>query len=244
MPTEPLPNSGVARPDLMVLFDQDGLLAVDKPPGLPVHPTRDPLRPSVLGLLQRRDPTQQIGLVHRLDVETSGVLLLARNKTLEAELGRAFAERRVHKTYVAVCEGKWAATLPHTVHNYLKPQKARGRERMTSVRSGGEVARSQIVAAQNNRSVCAVVIQPETGRRHQIRAHLSGLGLPLAGDGLYGAQGQPPAPRILLHAWQIELDHPRTGAVLRIQSPFPRDLLEFATDHGLDLAALAVPTRP
>lgn len=244
MPPQPPSHPTVLPPELPVLFDRDGLLAVDKPPGLPVHPTRDPQRPSVLAMVQRQNPTQHIGLIHRLDVDTSGVLLLARDKALEAELGRAFAERRVHKTYLALCEGQWTAELPFDIHNYLKPLKVRGIERMTAVRSGGEVARSQVVAVQNGRGVCAVVIQPQTGRRHQIRAHLSGLGLPLAGDALYGARGRPAAPRVLLHAWQVTLEHPQTGEALCIQSPLPRDLQEFAAGHGLDLAALSVPAQP
>ena len=223
---------------LPILFDRDGLLAVAKPPGLPVHPTRDLQRPSVLGLLQRAYPTQHIGLVHRLDVDTTGVLLLTRAKALQAELGRAFAERRVHKTYVALCEGRLEASLPLAIHNYLKPQKLSGIERMVAVRSGGEVARSTVVAVRNGVQLCAVVVQPETGRRHQIRAHLSGLGTPLCGDRLYGAKGRPPAPRVMLHAWHIELPHPQTGEKLLISCAIPDNFAQFARQHDLPLADL------
>lgn len=214
-------------------MNRDGILAVAKPPGVAVHATRDPQRPHVLGLLakwlQASGDSGHLGLVHRLDVETSGVLLLCRDRALEAQLGRAFAQRRVHKTYVAVCQGQPSQVPPLIIANYLKAERVAGVERMRAVRSGGEAAQTVLAAALTGAGSGSLILaRPATGRRHQIRAHLAGVGLPIQGDRLYGAAPTAAVPRIMLHALQLQLDHPQSGEHLTLKADLPDDWLAAA----------------
>lgn len=149
----------MTTPPLPILYDDQGLLAVAKPAGLPVHPTVDRNRPSALGMLTtwlaQQGDDRHLGLVHRLDADTSGVLLLCRDSALETELGRAFADRRVHKTYLAVTMGgdpepKW------TLRNHLRVKKIAGMEKTVAVNAGGDRAHTDFALLGANADACLI----------------------------------------------------------------------------------------
>lgn len=225
-------------PDSALIFVDAWIAVVDKPPGLPVHATPDPqrdhLQAAVGRLLARRGhQPADVGVAHRLDVGTSGLVVLGRTPDMTAELGALFAGRAVHKTYLALTHR--ADPLPQgplDVRNHLAPGK-RNDWPMVAVRSGGDAAWTTLQTLAT--SAHAVLWQAElhTGRRHQIRAHLAGLHMPLLGDTAYGAT--PSAPRPMLHAWHLTLPHPNTGTPLSWTCPPPPDFTATVTRLGLTL---------
>ncbi len=228
-----------------VLYEDDVLLAIDKPAGLPFHPTADPARPSLV-VEVRRFLSERAGTgaqpylaVHqRLDRETSGVALFAKTRDVNAALAAAFAEGRVVKVYHALTERPNA--LPSrqwTIENALALVGTGRKARVRSVATGGQRARTELTLLKVLRSALLIQARPQTGRRHQIRAHLAEAGFAILGDTRYGARGAGggAVPRVMLHAQRIELPHPLTGASLAIESRYPvdfRDALEQLSAGG------------
>ncbi len=216
----------VALTPRRILFEDDALLAVDKPSGLVSHATVDPARDHLVAALRRllvaRDgDAGHLSLIHRLDRGTSGVVVLSRDPAADGELGEAFRAKTATKTYLAIVRPRDdAAVVAQTIDAYLAPAKGPG-GRTAIVRAGGQPARTEVVPLARRDGLVLVQARPTTGRTHQIRAHLSHVGLPLLGDALYGVE-EPDAKRLMLHAWRLELPHPRTGAPLAIEAPWPR----------------------
>jgi RluA family pseudouridine synthase len=210
-----------------ILFEDADLLAVDKPSGLVAHATVDPRRDHLIAATSRfladRDGTiGHLRMHHRLDRETSGVVLFSRSPTVDAALGSAFSERRVLKVYLAVVHCPASATPPPAavvVRNYLAPGRGPA-GRTVVVRAGGKPAETSVRVLARGEDLALVEARPHTGRTHQIRVHLAELGLPIAGDTLYGSAPHAPG-RLLLHAARLELAHPRDGNALRIAAPVP-----------------------
>jgi len=221
-----------------VRYEDDWLIVVDKPAGLPTHATIDPARPHLHGAVQlllagrvgpAGDPdgpgpaVPYLAVHHRLDVETTGLVLFAKDRSVNAALAEAFATRQVVKEYLAVCRG----ALPQpawTVRNHLgRISPANRAARYGAVRHGGDPAETAFRFIRRLADGALLVeARPRTGRTHQIRVHLAGCGLPIVGDRLYsGAVG----PRVLLHAWRLRLPHPVTGATLAVDSEIPADLI-------------------
>lgn len=212
--------------DLPILFEDAHLAAVDKPAGLAVHGAPDDRAPSVaawwlarLGEAAQGFDVDRPGIVHRLDKETSGVLLLAKTPEAQAALSRAFERRAARKTYLAVVEG--VPPQAEAVIEAAIDRDPRERTRM-AVTSRGRPARTayRVIASDGRRSVLEVY--PETGRTHQIRVHLAAIGVPVAQDAVYGAG--VPGSRQLLHALFLEIPHP-AGGRLRVGAAAPSDLL-------------------
>ncbi|WBL36074.1 RluA family pseudouridine synthase [Tepidiforma flava] len=212
--------------DLPVVYEDDLVAAVAKPAGLAVHGAPGDAGPSVagwwlakLGGAAGAFDAERPGIVHRLDKETSGVLLLAKTPAAQAALSRAFEERLAKKVYLAVVDG--VPAQPRAVIEAPIDRDPRDRTRM-AVTSRGRPARTEyrVVASGNGRAVLEVY--PETGRTHQIRVHLAAAGTPVAQDAVYGRA--EPGGRQLLHALQIAVPHP-AGGVLRAGAPAPADLL-------------------
>ncbi len=206
-----------APPKVRILHEDAALLVVEKPAGLPSEPTRDPRRPSVLGAFERA-----VGLPHRLDLDTSGVLVLAKTQEALAALNAAFESRRARKVYEALVHG--ALEGERTIESFLAPAGSRaGKERFGSVRSGGKKAITlvRLLRAEGERT--RVECEPQTGRTHQIRVHLAEAGHPIVGDELYGAPAgeHDRLGRFLLHARVLEVEHPLTGESVRFESPVP-----------------------
>lgn len=193
-----------------IVYRGRSLLVVAKPPGVPTEPTRDPARDSVVSLVRRElalPPEAFLQVPHRLDLDTSGVLLLARDRDTLAALNDAFATRAVDKTYLALVHGCPAADAG-TWASFLAPgQRVAGKVRWGSVRAGGKKAITDYRVLRRDGDRALVECRPKTGRTHQLRVHLSEAGHPIVGDELYGAPRGEHARmgRFLLHAWRLVL---------------------------------------
>ena len=208
-----------------VLYEDDDVIAVDKPVGVPSMDD-DGVPARLARWLAERDagegaPPAYLGIHQRLDRETSGVILYAKRKEANAGLARAFADRSVEKIYVAAVD-RWPRGVSRTLRDHLDKKK----DRRVHVGPRGKLAvtHARELERHGDRSILEVRI--ETGRTHQIRAQLAHAGAPIVGDTLYGGA---PAPRLMLHAHSLTLAHPRTGALLRIDSPLPPDLVDSGT---------------
>ena len=231
--------------ELTVLHQDAALIVLDKPPGLAVHPGAG--RPSgtlVHRLLARFPELEGVGgpgrpgIVHRLDKDTSGVLVVARTPAAYRALQRAFAERRVEKRYLAVVYG-----TPEPGQGEIDAAIGRHpeeRKRMTvrpSAAAGARPALTRYRTLAAAAGVALLEIDLATGRTHQIRVHLKSLRHPIVGDPVYGEsrwKGLPGPvqaplrtfPRPALHAWRLAFEHPDTGHRAAFQAPVPRDLRE------------------
>jgi 23S rRNA pseudouridine1911/1915/1917 synthase len=214
-----------------ILHDADGLVAVDKPPWLSMQRTRASFRSALEHQLQALLADRTLWAVHRLDRQTSGVALFARGRERAAELGSAFAARRVTKRYFA-CVSPAPREDAFSVRGFLGRVAHPVRFKFGLFEGPGEGRRASAtqfrVVARGARGARVEAI-PETGRTHQLRVHLASSGTPIAGDDLYGplfAQGAPhAAARVLLHA--AELAVPRVCGSLVLAAPEPPELAEF-----------------
>lgn len=227
---------------LEILYEDDHLAAINKPPGLVVHPAPGQWGGTVVNALLFRwgwnEDTETVrpGIVHRLDKDTSGVLLVAKNLPTLEMLSRAFKERQVHKTYSAVVIG-----VPKAKNGTIALPIGRHpveRKKMAIVSQGGREAVSRYQVIAEVRTMSLLRLFPETGRTHQLRVHLAALGCPILGDAVYGRndrnlKGADPVaqtfPRQALHAEEIQLLHPRTGIPLCIRAPYPSDFNQLLT---------------
>ncbi|MEL7312783.1 MAG: 23S rRNA pseudouridine(1911/1915/1917) synthase RluD [Pseudomonadota bacterium] len=222
-----------------VVYEDDAVIVIDKPAGLVVHPgAGNPDGTLVNGLLYRYPELsvlQRAGLVHRIDKDTSGLLMVARTLESHTELVRALAERRISRTYRAVCHGclTGGGTINAPIGRHPKD-----RLRM-SVRSDGRESTTHYRISTRFAHNTAVDVQLETGRTHQIRVHFAHLRHPLVGDALYGGRRRiPPGgdqalnqiladfPRQALHAATLEFEHPVKGEPVTVQAPLPDDMVQ------------------
>ncbi len=213
------------------------LLVVEKPAGLLCVPGRGEDKQDCLSArVQALHPEALI--VHRLDMATSGLLLMARSPEAQRLLSQAFAERRIHKQYVAVVDGRMAETgpasadgwqlidLPIAVDWPQRPLRAidpvAGKPSQTRWRLDEAASLEALGSPQAQSPSSRVLLEPLTGRSHQLRVHLKALGHPIVGDTLYASQAVAArAPRLLLHASALAFAHPLTGQPLRFDSPAP-----------------------
>jgi 23S rRNA pseudouridine1911/1915/1917 synthase len=220
-----------------VLYEDEHLLAIDKPPGMVVHPAPGTRRGTLVNALVHRlgvlagvgDPDRP-GIVHRLDRDTSGVLLVARTTAALEALARQFRERTIAKRYLAIVRGTLAAesgTIDRAVGRH-----PRERKRMSVHSRRGRRAITRWKVVERLPGATLVRLAPETGRTHQLRVHLAALGHPIVGDRVYGVRrsarsaGVVAAPRQALHAEEIRFAHPADGRPVTIRAPLPED---FAT---------------
>lgn len=233
---------------LTVAYEDETMLIVDKPAGMVVHPSagheRGTLVHAVLGRArQRGEPLGSIagiarpGIVHRLDKETSGLLLVAKTDAAQAGLMRQFGERSIDKEYLALVRGD----APARRGRIEAPvgRDPRDRQRMAVVAGGREaVTEYEVLAAGGGHTL--LLLRPRTGRTHQIRAHLAYLGLPIVGDLRYGGGTGPGGlRRQFLHAARVTLRRPSDGRVVHAWSALPDDLRA-----SLDAAGLAATGLP
>ncbi len=228
---------------LSVVFEDAHVLALDKPAGVVVHPTWGHRENTLLnGLLWRaREWDAEVArprLVHRLDKDTSGLLLVAKTRAAHAALARAFQRRQVSKAYLAVVHGHAPAD-----HGRIDLPIARDPDDPKRRRAGDPAGRPaltrwQLLTTAPATAFALLQCRPETGRTHQLRVHLAAIGLAIVGDPLYGRPD--PFPRQALHAASLQLAHPVTGAPLHLTAPLPPDLLSLLTQLGI---APPPPTR-
>ena len=225
------PDTGVAaeRSPLRVLFEDDHILAIDKPPGVAVHPgPGHPTGTIVNALLGRDGPLSTIGgderpgIVHRLDKDTSGVMLAAKTNAAHTALSRQFQSRSVEKVYIALLRG--IMEPPVGAIEAALGRDPNNRQRMAVVVAGRPALTRYRVLAHLRSGSTLVEAQPQTGRPHQIRVHFASLRHPVAGDVIYARGSRDPVPRLFLHARSLTFTHPDTAETLRIQSPLADDL--------------------
>jgi 23S rRNA pseudouridine1911/1915/1917 synthase len=219
--------------DLTVLHRDQHLLVVDKPAGLLVHPVPGYRGPTMVqGLLAELGGEGiRPGIVHRLDRDTSGLLVVARDDRTLARLQSALRRRRIQRSYVALVRGR-----PGSRRGTIEAPIGRDRRDPTRVSLDSDVARAAvthfaIVEALEGRSLLDVEL--ETGRTHQIRVHLAAVGNPVVGDPLYGHGPELGLERQFLHAARLRFEHPWSGEQLDVRSPLPPDLAS-----ALDMARI------
>ena len=242
VPEEPAPEHVTPEQiPLRILYEDDALMVIDKPAGMVVHPAAGNYTGTVVNALLGRnlelaeefeesgDPARP-GIVHRLDKDTSGCLLVAKSARAMDRLCRMFAEREVAKTYAAI-----VAPCPKVAAAEIRTQIGRhpvNRKKMAVVQRGGKEALTRFSVLRKGRigTVSAALLQVRilTGRTHQIRVHMSYYGSPVIGDAVYGGNGRIPAPRQMLHAWKVSFPHPFTGEMLSFEAPFPADFQQYA----------------
>ncbi len=222
---------------LAVVHQDRALFVINKPAGMVVHPGAGNARHTLQNALLALDPklalVPRAGLVHRLDKDTSGLLVVARTPEAHARLVAALAEREIERTYLAICRG--SMTGGGTVDTPIGRHRTQ-RTRMT-VRSDGREAITHYRIVKRYRDHTFVRVQLETGRTHQIRVHLAHIGYPIIGDPVYGGRRRLPAgcgpalaaslgafPRQALHAARLALAHPLTGRKLEWETPIPEDM--------------------
>jgi 23S rRNA pseudouridine1911/1915/1917 synthase len=220
------------------LYEDEALLAVNKPAGMVTHPAyRHPdgtLWDAVLAR-QMRMGLVRPWLLHRLDRETSGVILFAKTVEARRALVRQFERHTIRKRYLALL----AASLPDLAGMIDAPLARDPLDRRrTIVALEGQPSSTRYWALASENGVTLALAKPVTGRTRQIRAHFASVGAPLLGDTLYypeGHWGAQAAPRAMLHAWRLDIQYPGTGANLTIAAPVPLDFVDAARRYGLDI---------
>jgi 23S rRNA pseudouridine1911/1915/1917 synthase len=212
-------------PSLEIVFEDEHLLVVDKGPGLVVHPARghreDTLAQLLAPLAAGGEP-ERAGIVHRLDRDTSGLLVVSRSQEAHRRLQAALASRKIEREYLALVEGRPPARTG-TIEAPIG-RDPRIRTRMAVGGAGAREARTHFALERALSGTSLLRLRLETGRTHQIRVHLQAIGYPVAGDPEYGTPGLLGLERQFLHATRLAFDHPITGERVEVSSPLPEDL--------------------
>ena len=223
-----------AQPEQMqldVIFEDDDLLVLNKPAGIVMHPGAGHQQHTLVNALLAHCSNlsgiggkERPGIVHRLDKETSGALVVAKNDATHRDLSSQFAARTMTKIYLALVAGTLRKTsgiidkaiARHPVH----------RQRMSIARRQGRSAKTEYRVLRAGGDISLVECILHSGRTHQIRVHLHHLGHPVLGDKLYGGKRAGDFPRQMLHAWKLAFRHPRSGQELKFEAPVPADFAE------------------
>jgi len=228
-----------------VLLEDEHLLAIDKPAGLAVHGGSGVSFGVIEQLRKARPSARTLELVHRLDRETSGILLVAKKRSALLRLQDQFRERETGKTYLALAVGRWPANkkvIDLPLHKYLLAgdEPGAGERRVKVVGADdpdGMRSITLVKVARHLAGFSLLEVTIKTGRTHQIRVHLASQGHPIAGDDKYGdfelnkALHKQGLRRMFLHAWRLQFNHPATGERIELHAPLPPDLQKFV-DHA------------
>jgi 23S rRNA pseudouridine955/2504/2580 synthase len=224
-----------------ILFEDDHLLVIDKPAGVAVHGGSGVAFGVIEQLRAARPQARFLELVHRLDRETSGVLMLAKKRAALVDLHEQIRENRVDKRYYACAHGEWASdwgrrrAVKEPLHKYLLPDG----ERRVRVQPDGLPSHTVFNLIDRWPEYALLEAELKTGRTHQIRVHLAHLGLPIVGDAKYGdfalnkalarANAVPGLKRMFLHAYRLKITHPATGETLQFEARLPDECRRFIT---------------
>jgi 23S rRNA pseudouridine1911/1915/1917 synthase len=229
--------------DIDVVYEDSHLLVVNKAPGMVVHPAPGNWSGTLLnGLLARDDKALTVpraGIVHRLDKDTSGLMVVARDRATMDALVSLIAGRNVRRQYLALAHGRWTGPRTRTVEAPIG-RDPRNRLRMAVVDLAvhpGKPARTDILFVEGNERGSWVECTLHTGRTHQIRVHMASLRHPLVGDSLYGGAGLEHLQRQALHAYRLAFVHPVTGRPLEFHAPVPEDMRAALATWGLSYNA-------
>lgn len=216
---------------LDVLYEDEHLVAIDKPAGMVVHPAVGNRRGTLVNAILHAYPRaewpgarERPGIVHRLDRDTSGVILVALSAVALEGIAKQFRERTVEKEYLALVRGRVAAagTIDAAIGRHPRDRKL-----MSTAARKGRSAQSRYEPLERFAETTLLSVRPRTGRTHQIRVHLATAGWPIVADPLYGGASRGGARRLMtrlaLHAWRIRFDHPASGARMTVTAPLPAD---------------------
>jgi 23S rRNA pseudouridine1911/1915/1917 synthase len=245
-----------ALPGVEVLFSDPELLAINKPAGVPVHPSPGHPDSTVVDILLVRFPdlvamaepdgVMRPGIVHRLDKETSGVMVVARTPFAKATLSKQFKDRTVSKAYIAIVRGIVTQNRFVVAQPLGRHPTERTRMSIHSRNSRDALTEFVVLSRLEGRTNPATLIKarPQTGRTHQIRVHLASAGYPCLGDSLYGRRSKIETDwirgRQALHALALKVSHPRTNDRLEFIAPLPIDMSQFLATAGVDTGPSAI----
>lgn len=219
--------------DLPIVFEDAALLVIDKPSGVAVHGGSGVSYGVIESLRSERPGAKVLELAHRLDRDTSGLLIIAKKRSALVELHRMLREGEVEKVYTALVQGRWqggARELRERLHKFVNA----GGERRVAVHGEGQAAVTQVKPVAATEACSLLELRLLTGRTHQIRVHLAHAGHPVLGDDKYGnfelnhALAKEGVKRLFLHARRLSFMHPLTGAALKFDAPLPPDMRRFA----------------
>jgi 23S rRNA pseudouridine1911/1915/1917 synthase len=229
------PQSGNLRPQqlpLDIVYEDNDLLVINKPAGMVVHPAPGHSADTLVNALLAYDPNLQgpegdtrPGIVHRLDKDTSGLILVAKNARTQAALAEQMKRHEIIKRYLALVEG--VVALDAGSIDAPIGRDPRHRQQMAITATGSREARTHFRVLQRFAHHTLLLLQLETGRTHQIRVHLKAIGHPIVGDQVYGAGGahrEHILSRQFLHAYQLRFVHPSKGVSMELEAPLPEDL--------------------
>ena len=235
-----LPESYVPAREFPVLFEDDCLLAIDKPAGVAVHGGSGVSFGVIEQLRMARPQARFLELVHRLDRETSGILLVAKKRSALKHLQDQFRERETGKTYLALVAGQWPEklkVLDQSLHKYLMPDGERRVKVVAKDHPDAMPSLTLVKVTRTGAGFTLLEVTIKTGRTHQIRVHLAAEGMPIAGDGKYGnfelnkslqrAGVVVPLQRMFLHAWRLQFNHPVSGERIQLLANLSSDLTQF-----------------
>jgi 23S rRNA pseudouridine1911/1915/1917 synthase len=223
---------------LDVVYEDHDILIINKAAGMVVHPAPGHYNDTLVNALVARYPELQEsggnlrpGIVHRLDRDTSGLLIVAKNVSVQAALIEQMKRHEVEKRYIALVEGN--VSLDHGSIDAPIGRDPRHRQQMTITTVDSREARTHFRVLERFSRYTLLLVQLETGRTHQIRVHLKAIGHPVVGDPVYGSgrvSDDIALSRQFLHAYQLRLTHPSTGKALEVEAPLPSDL-QALLDH-------------
>ena len=237
--------SGAPAREFSILFEDDYLIAIDKPAGVAVHGGSGVSFGVIEQLRMARPQAVFLELIHRLDRETSGILLIAKKRSALKLLQNQFRERETGKTYLALVLGRWPASkkvLDKPLHKYLLANGER-RVKVVGKDDPDGMPSVTLVRSRPTSTLAFTLLEVtiKTGRTHQIRVHLASEGHPIAGDDKYGdfdankklmrTVDSPALKRMYLHAWRLQFSHPASGERIELSSPLPLEL-EIFSDHA------------
>ena len=233
IPPEKMPDMTPVEMNLKVVYECEHYAVIDKPAGVTVHPAHGTGADTIVnGLLHqfdiKDDNDVRPGIVHRLDKDTSGLLLVAKNREAREKLSRMFADRTVDKKYLAVCAG--VPKKMHFIAEFPIGRSKKDRKKM-AVEEGGKYAKSEITVLKLLKGAFLAEVKIYTGRTHQIRVHMSHLGYPLAGDSVYGNRISTAMPvgRQALHSWHLSFIDPFDNTQKSFLSDIPEDMTALIT---------------
>ncbi|MDH5357777.1 MAG: 23S rRNA pseudouridine(955/2504/2580) synthase RluC [Gammaproteobacteria bacterium] len=212
-----------------ILLEDDDLLVLNKPPGLAVHAGSNIKQGVIEALRVIRDELPYLELVHRLDRDTSGCLLLAKNRNALLNLQQQMLDHDINKRYLTLLKGNWG-DKEKLIEQPLQKNTVSSGERMVRVDPEGKYAKTLFIPRQHFSQAQLTEVMLFTGRTHQIRVHAAHMGHPLAGDDKYGQRDfnkemkTSGLKRLFLHAWKLGIEHPGTGQSLTLEAPLPIEL--------------------